>query len=68
MLDYDNESRRRSASERADWLAVEMRRGRRLTPDQAGHTGRARLGELLRRAAHLGRAKEPESSVPAFDA
>jgi hypothetical protein len=68
MLNYDNESRLQLAREHAEWLADEMRRSRRLTRDAAGYPGRKRLGELLRRGVRLGRVKEPESSIPAYDA
>lgn len=64
-LIYDNESRLQLANEHAQRLADEMRRSRRLTPDEAGYPGRASLGELLRRAARLGRVKELESPIPA---
>jgi hypothetical protein len=68
MLDYDNEARLLLAREHAESLAEEMRRSRRLTPDVAGFPARTRLRELLRRAAHFGRANEPESSIPVYDA
>lgn len=68
MLDYDNDSRRQLAREHVERLTEEMRRSRSLTPDAAGFPGRARLGGLLRRALHLGRVKQPESGIPAYDA
>ena len=68
MLNYDSDSRLQLAREHAERLADEMRRCHRLTPNVAGYPGRARLGDLLRRAARRGRAKEPESSIPVYDA
>jgi hypothetical protein len=51
MVYYDNDPRRRLARERAELLAHEMRRSRRLTPDEVGHPGGypclARLGSAL---------------------
>lgn len=35
------------AREHAEWLADEMPRSRRLTPDEAGYPGWARLGSAL---------------------
>jgi len=69
MLDYDNDSRRLLARERAERLADEMRRTRRITPDVAGFPGRTRVGDLLRRVMRLDRIKapEPEHSIPAYD-
>jgi hypothetical protein len=68
MLNYDNEARLQLAREHAESLAEEMRRTRRLTPDIAGFPARTKMRELLCRVAHFGRAKEPESSIPVFDA
>jgi hypothetical protein len=52
MLDYDNEARRLFAREHAERLADDMRRSRLHTPTKAGFSGRSRIGEFLRRAAH----------------
>jgi hypothetical protein len=68
MLNYDNDARRQFAREQAERLADEMRRSRRLTPNEAGYPSRASMSELLRRAARLGRAKEPKPRAPAYDA
>jgi hypothetical protein len=68
MFVYDNDSRLQLTREHAERLADEMRRSRRLTRDVAGFPGRARLGELLRRAARRGRMKESEKTIPAYDA
>jgi hypothetical protein len=68
MLDYHNDLRRQLALERAELLAAEMRRSRRLTPDEAGLPSRPNLGELMRRAMRLGGATAPKRHVPAYDA
>ena len=68
MLDYHNDLRRQLALEHAERLATEMRRSRRLTPAEAGLPSRPSLGELVRRALHLGRLKEAEPRIPAYDA
>jgi hypothetical protein len=68
MLDYDNEARRLFAREHTDRLADDMRRSRPLTPNGAGLSGRSRIGELLRRAAHFRHTEEPEPRVAAPDA
>jgi hypothetical protein len=48
MVYYDNHSRQQLAREHADLLANEMRRSRRLTPDEVGYPGgRASLGSAL---------------------
>jgi len=47
MLYYDTNSRLQFAREHADRLASEMRRCRRLTPDEAGFPNWARLGPAL---------------------
>jgi hypothetical protein len=66
MLDYHNELRRQLALEHAERLASDMRRSRRLTPVEAGFPSRPSLVELLRRAAHFGRAKGAEHQIPAY--
>ena len=65
---YDNEARSLFARERAALLASEMRRARRLTPEEAGYPIWSRLAaELLRRAERrLGRGKDYDA--PAYDA
>lgn len=68
MSIYDNETRLQLAREQADRLADEMRRSRRLTADEAGNPSPARLREPLRRAARRRGAKEPEPTIPAYDA
>ena len=67
MLSYDDDLRRQLAREHAERLAHEMRRSRRLTPTEAGYPSRPSLGELLRRAARVGRVEEPAPHVPAYD-
>jgi hypothetical protein len=47
MVYYDNHSRRQLAREHADLLANEMRRSRRLTPDEVGYPSWVRLGSAL---------------------
>jgi hypothetical protein len=66
MLDYDNELRRQLSREHTERLANDMRRSRRLTPVEAGFPSRPSLGELLRRAARLGRVKGAEHHIPAY--
>jgi hypothetical protein len=68
MIYPDNEARSLFARERADLLATEMRRARRLTPEEAGYPSWTRLAaELLRRAERrLGRRKDYHA--PAYDA
>jgi hypothetical protein len=68
MLTYDNEARRLFAREHTDRLADDMRRSRPFTPNGAGLSGRSRIGELLRRAAHFRHTEEPEPRVSAPDA
>ena len=67
MLSHDNDFRRQLTREHAERLAHEMRRSRRLTPTEAGYPSPGSLGELLRRAAHLGHVKEAGPRVPAYD-
>ena len=55
MVFYDTNSRLQLASEHADRLKTEMRRSRRLTPDEAGSSSVARLGSAL--ADRLGRIR-----------
>jgi hypothetical protein len=68
IMIYDNEARSLCARERADLLASEMRRARRLTPEEAGYPSWTRLAaELLRRAERrLGRRNDYHA--PAYDA
>jgi hypothetical protein len=47
MVFYDTNSRLQFASEQADRLKTEMRRSRRLTPDEAGASSVARFGSAL---------------------
>lgn len=68
MLDYDNEARRLLARERGERLADDMRRSRPLMASEADYSGRARLGEFLRRAARHRHTEEPEPRIPAHDA
>ena len=68
MLDYDNEARRLFAREHAERLADDMRRSRLHTPTKAGFSGRSRIGEFLRRAAHYRHTEEPEPRIVAHDA
>ena len=68
MFIYDNDARLQLAREHAAWLADEMRRSRRLTPNEAGHPSRARLREVLGRVALRRRPKEAEPTIPAYDA
>jgi hypothetical protein len=67
MLLNDSDSRLQLAREHAAWLAEEMRRSRRLTPDMVGLPSRASLAKLLRRATRRGRVSEPER-IPRYDA
>jgi hypothetical protein len=67
MLDYDNEARRLFAREHRERLAEDMRRSRPLTPNEAGSSGRSRIGELLRRAAPNRHAEEPEPRISAHE-
>lgn len=68
MLEYSNEFRRQLALEKAELLAAEMRHSRRPTPADAGYPNRPGLGELLRRAARLGRAQGQRRHIPAYHA
>lgn len=47
MVFYDTNSRLQLASEHTDRLMTEMRRSRRLTPDEAGSSSLGRLGSAL---------------------
>ena len=47
MVYYDTDSRMQFAREHADRLALEMRRSRRLTQDEAGVQRRTRLGSAF---------------------
>lgn len=55
MVFYDTNSRLQLASEHTDRLKTEMRRSRRLTPDEAGSSSVTRLGSAL--ADRLGRIR-----------
>lgn len=67
MLYHDNDSRRQLATEHAQGLANEMRRARRLTPDEACNPGWARLrAELRGRTKRLLHGKGQQA--PAYDA
>jgi hypothetical protein len=68
MLDYDNEARRLFAREHTERLADDVRRTRPLTPNEADYTGRSRIGEFLRRAAHYRHNEEPEPRIAGHDA
>jgi hypothetical protein len=66
MLYYDRDPQRQLARERGKQLAHEMRRARRLTPEQAGYPGWGSLAaELLGCARSLRRRKR--SSDPVYD-
>jgi hypothetical protein len=66
MLYYNTDPQRQLVRERTDQMAHEMRRARRLTPDEAGYPGWRRLAaELLGRAGSLRRRKG--SRDPAYD-
>jgi hypothetical protein len=67
MLNYDNEARRLFAREHAERLADDMRCSRPLTPNEASYSGRSRISELLRRAAHHRPTEEPEPRIVARD-
>jgi len=67
MVYYDTHSRLQFAREHADRLADEMRRSRRLTPDEAGYRRLARLGSGL--AGHFQRLlMQKGRHTPAYDA
>ncbi len=70
MLYYDTDPSRQLAREHAEQMAHEMRRARRLTPDEVGYPGGypgwARLGAaLVGRAERLRRGKGYHA--PAYD-
>lgn len=67
MLHHDHsEIRLQIARERAEWLAEEMRRSRRLTPDEAGYPRWGKLAaDLFGRVGHLRRDRSRH--VPALD-
>lgn len=67
MVYYDTDSRLQFAREHADRLALEMRRSRRLTQDEAGAHGRTRLGSAF--AAGIDRLHRSRGHhVPAYHA
>jgi hypothetical protein len=66
MVYYDNHTRRQLAREHADRLANEMRRSRRLTPDEVGYPGWARLGSALLGVERVRRGKGYHA--PAYEA
>jgi hypothetical protein len=67
MIYHDSDGRLLMARERAELLASEMRRVRRLTPQQAGHPSWTRLAaELAERVERMRRHKSHGS--PAYDA
>jgi hypothetical protein len=67
MVYYDTDSRLQFAREHADRLATEMRRSRRLTPDEVGFFSRARLAPAL--AGQLERLRRRAGHhTPAYDA
>jgi hypothetical protein len=68
MSIYDNNARLQVAREHAEWLADEMRRSRRLTPDEAGLSSRLRLRELLHRVVLRRPLKEAEPRIRAYHA
>jgi hypothetical protein len=66
MVYYDTDSRLQFAREHAERLATDMRRTRRLTPDEVGYPGWARLGSALAgRVERLRRRRNHR--VPAFE-
>jgi hypothetical protein len=68
MTYYDTEARSLLARERAELLASEMRRVRRLTPEQAGYPSwTAPAAALLNRAGRRMRHLKGHK-VPAYDA
>ena len=68
MLYYDTPSRIQFAREQADRLAAEMRRSRRLTPDEVGYpAGLGRLGSALAESVERLRRRRGYPT-PAFDA
>jgi len=67
MVYYDTDSRLQFAREHADRLTAEMRRSRRLTPDEAGFFNWAKLAPAL--AGRLERLRRPRGHhTPAYDA
>jgi hypothetical protein len=67
MFYHDTDGRLLLARERAELLASEMRRVRRLTPQQAGYPRWTRVpAELLGRVERMRRRKS--HSAPAYDA
>jgi hypothetical protein len=67
MVYYDTDSRIQFAREHADRLALEMRRSRRLTQDEAGVQRRTRLGSAF--AARFDRLRRHSGQqAPAYEA
>jgi hypothetical protein len=67
MLDYHNEARRLLVREHAERLADDMRRSRRRAPNEAVHSGRAGIGELLGRATRYRHTGESEARPPTHE-
>lgn len=67
MLDYHNEARRLLVREHAERLADDMRRSRHRAPSEAVHSGRAGIGELLRRATRYRHTGESEARLPTHE-
>ena len=67
MVYYDTDSRLQFAREHAERLATEMRRSRRLTPDEVGVSSLTRLGSAF--AGRVNRLRGLRGHhVPAYDA
>jgi hypothetical protein len=67
MVFYDTNSRLQFANEHADRLTTEMRRSRRLTPDETGSSRFARWGSAL--ADKVGRLRRHgDRHAPVFGA
>jgi hypothetical protein len=67
MVYYDTDSRRQLAREHAERLADDMRRTRRLTPDEAGHLSWASLVRALARRLE-GKLRRKGHRAPAYGA
>jgi hypothetical protein len=67
MLDHDYEARRLLVREHAERLSDDMRRSCRRAPNEASYSGRASIGELLRRVARYRRTEESEARVTAHE-
>ena len=67
MVYYDTDSRFQLAREHADRLTAEMRRSRRLTPEDVGYSRRARWAAVV--ADRVERLRRHRSRhAPVFDA